>query len=144
MSGAFDAVAEVLTKQLLSRMSDEVTERVGLLLLAKTVVLPGGDCAQQSAFERVTDYLRTGRWAAEETEDSYPHASGDVTVLGPGVIASTTDPAENTVINWLGENFTPQRAPVGPDPALLGVVDPRVLDREPAPSSGEGWRGHRD
>jgi hypothetical protein len=144
MAGAFDAVAEVLTRQLMARMSEEVTERVGVLLMAKTIVLPGGDSVQQSAFERVTDYIRTGRWTAEETEDGYPRASGDVLMLGPGVIASTTVPAENTVINWRGENFIPQREPVGPDPALLGVVDPRVLDREPAPSSGEGWRGHRD
>ena len=36
----------------------------------------------------------------------YPRTSGDVTVLGPQVIASTSSPERGTVIAWQGVQFT--------------------------------------
>lgn len=37
----------------------------------------------------------------------YPHDSGDVTVLGPGVFAKP----DGSVLNWDGVNYVPQPAP---------------------------------
>lgn len=36
--------------------------------------------------------------------DSYPHASGDVTVIGPGCFANQ----DETVISWRGVNYSSQ------------------------------------
>jgi hypothetical protein len=38
----------------------------------------------------------------------YPHPSGDATVPGPEVFASTETPEPGTVICWRGVNFAPQ------------------------------------
>lgn len=40
----------------------------------------------------------------------YPYPSGNETVLGPRIFANTPAPTKDTVINWVGVNFTPQAA----------------------------------
>lgn len=45
---------------------------------------------------------------------SYPHESGDVTVLGPGVFVAD----DGSVLNWDGENYVPQP----PNPGAVSDV----------------------
>jgi hypothetical protein len=40
----------------------------------------------------------------------YPHPSGDVTVLGPEIFASTEAPEPGTAVCWRGVNFIRQDA----------------------------------
>ncbi len=59
---------------------------------------------------------------------AFPHADGDVTVLGPQVIATTAEPQAGTVINWRGENFTarsdgPYSLPENVHPATLAALE---------------------
>jgi hypothetical protein len=61
--------------------------------------------------------------------DTYPRNEGDVTVLGPQVFASR----DGAVINWRGENYTPQRL------SLRASVNNKV--RVPLI---EAWRGARE
>jgi hypothetical protein len=83
-----------------------------------------------------------------QTED-YPFFSGDVLVLGPQIYASNDDPRPDTVISWRGVNFVPQPGFFSDESqGLTGVVGPdpefeKALEREPAPSEGQGWRGRR-
>jgi hypothetical protein len=179
--GLLADIQEGVSRAVLDRLSEDAKERLAALHAASGVwseadvydrirlarfILTGSE--NESAVQDEVPTLVTGPPAIIEqirlekrtqTED-YPFRSGDVLVLGPQIFSSTIDgPAENTVINWRGENFVPQRdqAPltgvVGPDPAFEAALkasqdrEPAppedIPEREPAPSSGQHWAGRR-
>lgn len=151
--GLTEDVTRGLVQATLKTLDQGAERRLAGLLVARHV-MPEADVYDRI---RLSRYILTGSEDEDsqteageqirlehrtQTED-YPFRSGDVLVLGPQVYASTVGgPAENTVLNWRGENFVPQRettaAVVGPDPEFE-----EALEQESAPSSGEGWRGRR-
>lgn len=143
MVSFMDNLVDSVSAQVAGVLPVEARERVSALLTTRAV-MPEADAIDRITLAR---YIVTG--SEVPLEDPYPYASGDVTVLGPGIFASTTGPAENTVISWRGENFIPQRDafPHGPppegepdDPGL--AYPPDLSGAEHAASEGEGWKGH--
>jgi hypothetical protein len=148
--GLLEKVTEELASQMVSALPQQAHARLGALLAARAArtdsdvydqmklanyLLYGTDEVEMTA---VTTMDGTVVAAIPTEQERFPFSSGDVTVLGPQIFATTTVPAENTVINWRGENFVPQR-----DPVTAAVVPPDVEEDEPAPSAGLGWRGRR-
>ena len=113
-----DTVTEKIAVIVSEKMADESKARVAALFCVRSA-MPEADAVDRILLAR---FIITGR--ENIPEDSYPYNSGDITVLGPGIFASTDGPAADTVINWEGRNFVPQAEP------------------EPAPSKGEKWTGH--
>jgi hypothetical protein len=143
MSGLMDSLVDSVSSQVVGTLPEEAKQRVAALLTTRAV-MPDADATDRILLAR---YVLTGQELPQE--DPYPYVSGDVTTLGPQIFASTTYPAENTVINWQGENFVPQRDafPHGPlpegepgDPDL--AYPPDLSGAEPAASEGPGWQGH--
>jgi hypothetical protein len=152
----WDGLAHATAQALADSLNEEQRQRGTALIVAKSAK-PDADASDLMI---MANYVVTGfEIIPEPKDDPYPHASGDVTVLGPQVFASTTGPAENTVINWRGENFVPQREPAefvihdltkppedhpddpGPEEPSGGLPD--IDPAEPAPMAGAHWRGHR-
>lgn len=152
----WDGLARVTAEALAATLNDEQRQRGTALIVAKAAK-PDADASDLMI---MANYVVTGTDAIPEPKDDpYPYPSGDVTVLGPEIFASTSAPAENSVISWRGENFVPQREPgtfviqdmtkppedhpddPGPEPPSgeLPEIDPA----EPAPMAGAHWQGHR-
>lgn len=155
----WDGLARATADALAATLSGEQRQR-GTALIVARAAKPDADASDLMI---LANYVVTGfEIIPEPKDDPYPYPSGDTTVLGPQVISSTTGPAENTVLNWRGENFVPQRnatpaevmvpAPgyeiqddehpddPGPDEPSGEVPD---LADEPAPMAGAHWQGRR-
>jgi hypothetical protein len=152
----FDRFHEALAQQVATMLTNDQAMRLAALHAARSA-MPEAGVSERIA---LSQYILTGtEYEPAEPDDpevvirlekrtqteDYPFRSGDVLVLGPQIYSNTVDgPAENTVINWQGENFVPQRLSpltgvVGPDPDFAAAS----AEKEPAPSSGAGWRGRR-
>lgn len=110
-------------------LPDQARQRVAAVIAARAT-MPDLDFSDTLMLAR---YILTASAEEPSRDNPYPHASGDVTVLGPEIFSSTTVPAENTVICWRGENFIPDRPADTSMPDLSGA--------QAAPSAGEGWKG---
>lgn len=141
MSALDDLFSQALAN-FMQRLSDEAVSRVAALAavrgvtpaetdaidrtrLAHFILTGSGEFPSQEEMQRLEVRTMSGE-AIPLLPKAYPYESGDVLVLGPEIFASTTAPAENTVISWQGMNFIPQRD-----------------QPEPAPAAGEHWRGLR-
>ena len=72
---------------------------------------------------------------------TYPHQSGDHTVLGPQIFATTAEPTDDTLINWLGANFVRQQDPrVVVGDQVIGEAAPA----EPRAQTVLNLKVHRD
>jgi hypothetical protein len=139
MASLMDSLVDSVSTQVAGVLPVEARQRVSALLTVRAV-MPDADAADRILLAR---YIVTGREI--ETEDPYPHSSGDVTVLGPQIISTTTAPAENTVINWQGENFVPQRdhGETVEEAVADALSPPDLSGAESAASEGRGWQGRR-
>jgi hypothetical protein len=114
--GLLDSFTDALATDVSAALSEDAKARVAALFTTRAIA-PDADVYDRC---RLARYILTGTEdAPEPREDPYPHASGAVTVLGPQLISTTSAPAENTVLNWRGENFVPQRESF-PRPLLVG------------------------
>lgn len=147
-----DSITERLSAIVAGKLDDAAHQRMAALFSVRGL-MPEAD-----VFDRVrlARYILTGREdeperemvevktmsgetiAAYPEQPDYPHTAGGVEVLGPGIFANTDAPAGDTVINWQGVNFVRQ-----PDPDAEIAPGLPTLTAEPAPTSGEGWAGHR-
>lgn len=173
-----DQLVETIAKAVADTLPTDAKRRASALIIARSA-MPDADVYDRI---RLARYIDTGNEDPPPTIEmrsadgqvrhfptqSYPHPSGDVTALGPGVIASTEDPTPETVISWRGQNFTavlhdePLIGVVGPDPEFGKLVQesqdaqtappPTPEDEEeavpdfqtePAPSAGRFWAGRR-
>lgn len=155
----WDGLARATADALAATLSGEQRQRGTALIVARSAK-PDADASDLMI---LANYVVTGfEIIPEPKDDPYPYPSGDTTVLGPQVISSTTGPAENTVLNWRGENFVPQRLPdlgdlqtrsdmdegfedeypddPGPEESSGEIPD---LANEPAPMAGAHWQGRR-
>jgi hypothetical protein len=161
--GLWDGLAHATAQALAATLNEEQRQRGTALIVAKAAK-PDADASDLMI---MANYVVTGTDVIPEPrDDPYPHTSGDILVLGPGIFTNTVmGPAENTVINWRGENFVPQRdafphgppaeeeppdAPVfedehpddpGPPEPSGGLPD--IEPAEPAPMAGTHWQGRR-
>jgi hypothetical protein len=104
--GLIEDFTDVLAREVAGALDEDAKARIAALFSVRSV-MPNADVFDRI---RLARYIVTGNdEPPEPQENPYPHASGDVTVLGPGIFANTTAPAENTVLNWQGGNFVPQR-----------------------------------
>lgn len=147
----WDGLARATAEALAASLSVEQRQRGTALIVAKAAK-PDADASDLMI---LANYVVTGfEIIPEPKDDPYPYPSGDVTVLGPQIFASTAGPDENSVISWRGENFVPQwdrqpaadehpddPGPVPPDPddedAVSGSFDTA------APMAGAHWQGRR-
>jgi hypothetical protein len=156
----WDGLAHATAQALAATLTEEQRQRGTALIVAKSAK-PDADASDLMI---MANYVVTGfEIISEPKDDPYPFPSGDQTVLGPEIFASTTGPVENTVINWRGENFVPQRETPRP-PSSFDIVDltvppvkhpddpgpeepsgelPEIDPAEPAPMAGTHWQGHR-
>lgn len=124
--GVMDDFIQSLAAQTANVLPQAAQLRLIAAYAAKAALPPNGDAVDQL---RIANYIHTGSAEFPDQEElqrievrnmageastylvppkQYPHASGDITMLGPQIFASTTVPAENTVLNWQGMNFIPQ------------------------------------
>lgn len=114
-----DTLLEMTAQALTASLTEEQRQRGVALMVAKSA-RPETDAIDQI---QLANYLVTGSAVLPEPqEDPYPHASGDATVLGPQIFASTSEPRGNTVINWKGANFVPQPDPGGYTTEIGGQI----------------------
>jgi hypothetical protein len=108
----WDGLAHATAQALADSLNEEQRQRGTALIVAKSAK-PDADASDLMI---MANYVVTGfEIIPEPKDDPYPHASGDVTVLGPQVFASTPQPRGGTTINWQGMNFILQVDEVAED-----------------------------
>lgn len=101
----WDGLAHATAQALAATLNEEQRQRGTALIVAKAAK-PDSDASDLMI---MANYVVTGfEIIPEPKDDPYPHASGDVTVLGPQIFASTPEPYDGTKINWRGMNFIQQ------------------------------------
>lgn len=145
--GLFDGFAQAVAQTVAATLTDEQKARATALILSHTA-MPDADSLDRI---RLARFIITGSEDPPPLETTiqahvYPFESGDVTVLGPQIFASTPEPQFDTVINWRGMNFAEQVDQVDeshPDDPGPTAPDPEPDPLEPAPMAGTYWQGHR-